>query len=408
LEHRVNRRRIVVTGIGVVSPIGSDVSVFWEALVSGRSGVGPIRKADGSAFRTSVAAEVKDFDPRDHVDGRTARNIDPSAVLVLAAARAALTDAELDVRQADVGVVVGLDAAYGSVSRAALALERQGPIGVESFGLVQMAPATAGALVARTLGLRAAHFAVSGACASGAVAILQAWNLIQLGYASAAIAACGSILEPLLLAACENARVLSPNPDPATASRPFDLNRDGFVAGEGAAALVLEERREAATRGAQLYAEVLGGWQNASNEGFTVNDPVSSARCIREALRFAGVERSEVDLVSAHATSTKLGDRQEAEALASVFGGRRVPAFAAKSSLGHCLSAAGGLESVAAVLAIRDGVAPPTLNYEHPDPACKVDCVPNLARRMAVQTVLKNSFGFGGVNCCLVFRECHG
>jgi 3-oxoacyl-[acyl-carrier-protein] synthase II len=205
------------------------------------------------------------------------------------------------------------------------------------------------------------------------------------------------------VAACLSARVLSRCPDPARASRPFDRDRDGFVLSEGSAALVLEELGHARRRGAPAYAELLGGCQTSSIAGFTVNDADDCAACIRRALARAGVEPDGIDLVSAHAPSTPLGDRQEAEALNAVFNGRRVPVFAAKSSLGHSMAATAALESIASVLAIRDGVAPPTLHYEVPDPECDVDCIPGSARRLPVRRVLKNAFGFGGVNCSLVF-----
>jgi 3-oxoacyl-[acyl-carrier-protein] synthase II len=403
----VARRRVVVTGLGVVSPLGNTVEEFWSGLVSGRSGVGPIRRFDASGLTTSVAAEVQEFDPLEHADGRTVRTTDPSAIYLLAACREAIEGAELT-RASDpsaVAVVVGLDTAQVSLRKAALGLEREGQIGVDSYSLIQGLPDTAGSLVAHTWGLRGPQFALSAACASGVVSLLQAWNLIQLGYADAAVAGGTATLDPLVVATCAAARILTQNPDPATASRPFDRLRDGFVIGEGAAAIILEDREHALARGAPIVAELLGGWQNSSTAGYTVNPAADIARCLREALEATSVDPSEIDLVGAHATSTPLGDRQEAEAIGDVFGGRPVPAFAAKSMLGHGMSAAGSLESVALLLALREGISPPTINYEHPDPDCEVDCVPNEARPMPIRTAIKNSFGFGGVNCCLVLRK---
>jgi 3-oxoacyl-(acyl-carrier-protein) synthase len=403
---KLGHRRVAVTGLGVVSPVGNTVPLLWDALVAGRSGIAPIEKFDSSRITVPIAAEVKDFDPADHADGRTIRTNDPGAIYQLAAAREAFADAGLAEapRPSAFGVIIGLDVPYQSVSRAAVGFDRSGQLGVDATSIVQSLPATAGALVAHTFGLRGAQNAVSGACASGAVAILQAWNLIQLGYVDAAVAGCASTLDASLIASCAAARVLSENPDPVTASRPFDLERDGFVIGEGAAALVLEAERHAAARSAPVYAELLGGWQGTSVAGFTVNPAEDCAACMTAALEASGVDASEVDVVSAHATSTRIGDRQEAAALGAVFGECSVPSFAAKSVLGHCMTASAGLETLALLLAMRDGIAPPTMNQSRPDPECKVDCVPNEARRLPIRVGLKNSFGFGGVNCCLVFR----
>jgi 3-oxoacyl-[acyl-carrier-protein] synthase II len=400
-------RRVVVSGLGVISPVGNTVDDFWTALVAGRSGVGPISRFDASGLTASVAAEVKGFDPLEHADGRTVRTTDPSAIYLLAACREAIAGADLTAAPTDAGavaVVVGLDVAQESLRRSALGLDRDGQLGVDSFALVQGLPDTAGSLVAHTWGFRGPLFALSAACASGVVCLLQAWNLIQLGYADAAVAGSTATLDALLVATCAAARILTRNPDPASASRPFDRLRDGFVIGEGASAVILETLEHAEARGAPVIAELLGGWQDSSTSGYTVNPAEDIGRCLRRALHTTGVDPSEIDLVGAHATSTPLGDRQEASALRDVFADRTVPAFAAKSMLGHGMSAAGGLETVALLLAMRDGIAPPTINYEHPDPDCVVDCIPNRARKMPVRTALKNSFGFGGVNCCLVFR----
>jgi 3-oxoacyl-[acyl-carrier-protein] synthase II len=404
------RRRVAITGIGVVSPVGNSVPAFWDSLLAGRSGVAKIQGFDTSRVAVDIGAEIKNFDPSAHADGRTVRTQDPAAIYELAAAREALDDAGLTEipRPSAFGAVIGLDVPYHSVARAAVGFEQSGQIGVDAFAIVQSLPDTAGALVAHTFGLRGAQYAVSGACASGAVALLQAWNMIQLGYVDAAVAGCASTLDASLVATCAAARVLSHNPDPVTASRPFDLDRDGFVLGEGAAAFVLEDERAAAARDATIYAELLGGWQATSVAGFTVNPAEDCGGCMAAALDSTGIDRSEVDVVGAHATSTRLGDRQEAEALRQVFGARSVPAFAAKSVLGHCMSASAGLETAALLLAMRDGIVPPTINQERPDPACDVDCVPNEARRLPIRVALKDSFGFGGVNCCLVFRAWDG
>ncbi len=402
--------RVVVTGLGVVSPLGSSVAGFWEALVAGRSGVTGDLRFDAGGLACSVAAHVRGYDPLDHVDPRVARVADPSAVMLVAAARQALRQGELEHPPvpAEVGVVAGVDVALASLGRTALALERDGPLGVNAFAIVQGLPNGASGLVAQQMELRGAHFALSGACASGAVAVLQAANLIRLGHLRAAVAGCASTLDRMLAASCSAARVLTRNPDPAGASRPFDADRDGFVIGEGAAALLLEDRDHALERGVPILAEIAGGWQTASISGSTVNPADDGAACMRAALGSAGVDASRVDLVSAHATSTRLGDAQEAAALGAVFGERRVPAFAAKSVLGHCMSAAAGLELVALILAMREGVAPPTVNRRTPDPECDVNCVPDLARAVEARIGLKNAFGFGGVNCVLVLRRGEG
>lgn len=404
------RPRVVVTGLGVVSPLGSSVAEFWDALRVGRSGVTDELRFDADGLACSVAAHVRGYDPLDHVDPRVARISDPSAVMLLAAARAALRDGALDRPPvaAEVGVVAGVDVALASVGRTALALDRDGPLGVDAFAIVQGLPNGASGLVAQQMGLRGAHFALSAACASGAVAVLQAANLIRLGQLRAAVAGCSSTLDRMVAASCSAARVLTRNPDPASASRPFDAGRDGFVIGEGAAALLLEDRDRALERGVPILAEIAGGWQTASISGSTVNPAEDGAACMRAALASAQLDASDVDLVSAHATSTRLGDAQEAAALGTVFGPRRVPAFAAKSVLGHCMSAAAGLELVALILAMRDGVAPPTVNRRQADPECDVDCVPDVARAVNARIGLKNAFGFGGANCVLVLRRGDG
>jgi 3-oxoacyl-[acyl-carrier-protein] synthase II len=401
------RRRVVVTGLGVVSPVGLGAAAFWQALVSGRSGIAPISKFDPEGLRTSIAAEVRGFDPHDHADGRTLRTNDPSAIYLLAAAREALIDAGLErpPDPATIGVVVGLDAAQQSIARAALSLEQKGPLGVDAYAVIQGMPNSAGALVAQQFGLRGAQFAVAAACASGATSLLTAWNLLQLGFVDAVVAGSTTTLDRFIMSGFAAARVLSPTTDPATACRPFDRLRDGFVLGEGSAAVVVEDLGHAEQRGANIYAELLGGWQSSSIVGWTVNPAADCAACMEAALRVSRIQPDEVELVGAHATSTQVGDSQEAEALQLVFGDRRVPAFAAKSMLGHCMSAGGGLETVAAILALRHAIAPPTINYRNPDPRCAVDCIPNEARPLAARVVLKNSFGFGGANCCLVLRR---
>jgi 3-oxoacyl-[acyl-carrier-protein] synthase II len=400
------RRRVAVTGLGAVSPVGNTVPEFWEALVAGTSGVARIQKFDTSRVDVSIGAEVKGFDPLDYADARTVRRNDPTAIYQLAAAREAMADAGLTEVPCPsaFGVVIGLDVAYQSIVRASHGLERLGQLGVDVYALLQALPGTAPALVAHTFGLRGATNAVAASCASGAVALLQAWNMIQLGYVEAVLAGCVSALDEGLVATSASARVLSKSTDPPAASRPFDLGRDGFVLGEGAAAFILEAEEHARERGTRIHAEFLGGSQTASIAGFTINPAEDCAGCMASALRATGTDPSEIDVVGAHATSTILGDKQEAEALRRIFGARAVPAFAAKSVLGHCMSASAGLETAAVLLAMRDGIAPPTINHVHPDPDCDVDCVPNEARRLPIRVALKNSFGFGGVNCCLVFR----
>jgi 3-oxoacyl-[acyl-carrier-protein] synthase II len=402
----VSAPRIVVTGLGAVSPLATSADGLWDALVAGASGVRSLERIDPDGLGTSVAGEVRGFDPLEHADARTVRASDPASVYLLAAAGEALAQAGLDPppAPASVGVVAGVDVQHASVGRAALGMARDGRLGVDAYAIVQGLPACASGLVAHRHGLRGVQFAVSGACASGAVAILQAAAQIRLGYASAMVAGCASTLDRLLIGCCVAARVLTANPDPATASRPFDLRRDGFVIGEGAAALVLEDADHAQRRGAVALAELAGGWQTASTSGFTVNPAADAAACIEGALAAAGVAPSEVDLVGAPATSTRVGDAQEASALRAVLGERRVPTFAAKSALGHCMSAAAGLETVALVRALVDGVVPPTLNLREPDPDCDVDCATG-ARSVDARVALKDAFGFGGVNCCLVFRR---
>ena len=401
------RPRVLVTGLGVVSPLGNRVETFWEELVAGKSGVAPIRRFDASALKTWTAAEVEGFDPAAHADAETIRGNDPASIYLLAAAREAIDDAGPNALadRARVATIVGFDGALETLENASLELERHGLRGVDASTLASGLPVSATEVVARAFRLRGPRHALAATCASGAVALLQAWNLIRLGAADVAVAGGTSSLVRAVVAGFAAARVLSSSRDPAFASRPFDRLRDGFVIGEGAGAIVLERSDRALGRGAVVYAELAGGWQNSSIAGFTVNEPISCAACMQGALRTAATQPDEIDLVSAHATSTPVGDRQEAAALERVFGRRRVPVFAAKSALGHCMSAAGVLETAAGILAIRDGIAPPTINFREPDPECDVDCVPNTARPLPVRAVLKNSFGYGGINCCLVLRR---
>jgi len=408
-------RRVVVTGLGAVTPIGNDVAQYWEGLRSGRNGVAAITLFDASRHACRFAAEVKDFDPTGWLEPKEAKRWDRFCQFGVVAAKQAVQDAGLsidDTNRTRVGVSIG--SGVGGLlmmETQAQVLNDRGPDRVTPFCVPMMIPNMATGLTAIALGARGPSSAVATACAAGSNAIGDAFRQIQLGLADVMI--CGgaeSAITPLGVAAFASAKALSfRNDDPATASRPFDLERNGFVIGEGAGMLVLESLDHALARGATPLAEIVGYGTTCDAHHITSPSPggVGGAEAMRLAQVDAGLKPEDVDYVNAHGTSTQANDSNETAAIKSALGerARQIPVSSTKSMTGHLLGGSGGIEAVASVLAIGHNLVPPTINYRTPDPACDLDVVPNVARDHIVNVVLSNSFGFGGHNVCLAFRR---
>jgi 3-oxoacyl-[acyl-carrier-protein] synthase II len=403
---------VVVTGLGLVSPIGNSVDEAWTALVAGRTGVGPITRFDASEFPVRIAAEVKDLDVAGVVDAKAARRMDRCTHLVLAAAREAERDAGLDVAAAGdrAGTAIGTAlGGVGSFEQTVRQLEVRGPERLSPFAIVQTLPNLPGGWVSIELGTRGPLLAESTACAASNMAIGDAVDAIRLGRADVMV--CGGTeapVTPVAVAGFAAMRALSTrNDDPASASRPFDRGRDGFVIAEAAAVLVLEESEHARARGARVYAEIAG--YGVSSDANHVSDPdpvgANAARAVAMALADAELEPKDVGYVNAHGTSTPAGDAAETRVLKLVFGDQLPFVSSTKGATGHTLGAAGAVEAVFTVLALHHGVLPPTINQSDPDPDCDLDTLPNTARAEQVDVALSNSFGFGGHNSVVAFRR---
>ncbi|MEW6568982.1 MAG: beta-ketoacyl-ACP synthase II [Chloroflexota bacterium] len=414
----MRRTRVVVTGMGCISPLGNTVDDTWKALIAGRSGVGPITQFDASQFKTRFAAEVKEFDPEALLGRREARRMDRFTQFAVVAAGQALEHSGLridDHNRDRVGVIIGTGiGGVGTLIRETEKLRDRGPHWVSPFLVPMMLPDTAAGQVAITYGLRGPNMAVVTACATGANAIGEAAEIIRRGAADVMIAggAEAGIVPPALAGFNVMDAVSTRNEDPQGASRPFDLDRDGFVMGEGAGALVLESEESAQARGAQVLAEVAG--YGANNDAYHISAPLEdgsgAAACMRRALEDAGLQPEDIGYINAHGTSTRLNDASETAAIKSVFGERayEVPVSSTKSMTGHLLGAAGAVEAIFSILALLRGLIPPTINYHTPDPKCDLDYVPNKARKASLRHVLSNSFGFGGHNACLIFSRLLG
>jgi len=410
------KRRIVVTGVGAVTPLAVGAEQSWQALCQGKSGVGRITKFDASGFKTQIAAELKDFHPEDFLDKKKVRRTDSFIHYALAATRMALDDAGLSIDSANasrVGVGVG-SCAGGMVTyeKNLFVLQQEGPGGVSPFFITGFIANMAAAEIAMNFGAKGPSRCVVTACATGSDSIGDAFRLIQHGQADAMIAGgSDAYILPVGIAGLDKMRAISRrNDEPEKASRPFEKDRDGFVLGEGAGVLILEELGWAKRRGAKVYAEIVGYGSNL--DGFHVTEPdwENQAKCIKLALDDAGISPHEVDYVNAHGTSTQLNDLAETKAIKAALGqhSRSVPVSSNKSMIGHLLAAAGAVEAIFTILAIRDGTIPPTTNYDTPDPECDLDYVPNVARKAEVNTAISNSFGFGGFNATLVFKKFRG
>jgi len=409
----VNKRRVVITGVGAITPLGTGASKSWQALCQGKSGVARITKFDPSGFKCQIAAEVKDFHPEDFLDRKKIRRTDAFIHYTLVATRMALDDAGLSINggNADkVGAIIGTCAAGMITYEKNLSdLKEQGPDSVSPFFLPGFLPNMAVGEVSIVFGAKGPSKCVATACATGSHAIGDAFRIIQYGEADAVIAGgSDAYIIPLALAGLDRMRAISRrNDEPEKASRPFDKNRDGFVLGEGAGILILEELGFALKRGAKIYAELLGYGSNIDGLHITEPDWENQVRCIRLALNDAGILPQEVDYINAHGTSTMLNDIAETKAIKAALGehAREVAVSSNKSMIGHLLGATGAVEAIFTALTIRDSIIPPTINYDTPDPECDLDYVPNVARKAEVNVALSNSFGFGGANASLIFRK---
>jgi len=409
------RRHVVITGLGAVTPLGNDVPTMWEGLLAGRSGVGPITLFNPSPMEVRIAAEVKGFDPVALFGRRQARRNDRFALFALEAARQAIADAGLRFEGADgreVGVLIGT--AIGGLLTLLKnydVLQASGPRRVSPFMVPMMMPNAASAVIAITYGLHGPNFSLASACATGTHAIGTAAEVIRRGHAEVMI--CGgseAVINALSLSAFKNMGAVSTrNDEPERASRPFDAGRDGFVMGEGAGVLVLESLEHARRRNARIICELAGHGATADAYHITAPDEAGqgAAWAMERALDDAGLAPEEVDYINAHGTSTLLNDRTETQAIRAVFGPHadQLAVSSTKSMLGHLMGAAGAVEAIACIKSLETGWVHPTLNYEHPDPECDLDYVPNQARRLEPRVVLSNSFGFGGHNGCLALRR---
>jgi 3-oxoacyl-[acyl-carrier-protein] synthase II len=411
----LSRRRVVVTGLGIISPVGNGVPEAWKHILAGTSGITRITRFDPSPFSSQIAGEVKNFDPAQHLSAKETRRFDTFIHYGLAAAIEAIKDAGLDFereQREQVGVCIGSGiGGLPLIEETHKTMLASGPRKISPFFIPGSIINMLAGQLSIMYGLKGPNLALVTACTTANHCIGDAGRLIEYGDADVMIAG-GSeaCVSPLVLGGFCAARALSSrNDDPAAASRPWDKDRDGFVLGEGAGILALEEYEHARKRGARIYCELAGYGMSADAHHITApcEDGEGAVRCMANAMRNAGVKREQVDYINAHGTSTPLGDVAETVALRNCFGdhARKLAVSSTKSMTGHLLGAAGGVEAVFSSLAIHEQVAPPTINLHHPDPKCDLDYVPNTARRMKIDVAISNSFGFGGTNGSLVFRK---
>ncbi|MCS6285612.1 MAG: 3-oxoacyl-[acyl-carrier-protein] synthase [Nitrospirota bacterium] len=407
-------RRIVVTGLGLVTPLGTGVDKTWAALCAGQSGIGRITKFDPAAYDAQIAGEVRDFDPAQFIEKKEIKKMDTFIHYAVGAAQLAVDDAGLKVAPEEatkVGVYIGSGiGGLGSIEHYHEVLKEKGPGRVSPFFIPMTIINLASGQVAIRIGAKGPNSCAVTACATGNHCIGDAFRLIQHGNADVMVAGgAEAAITPLGVAGFAAAKALSfRNDEPARASRPFDKDRDGFVLGEGAGVVVLEELEHARRRGARIYAELIGYGMNSDAYHITAppEEGEGAVRCMELALKDAGIAKDQIGYINAHGTST-MADAIETRAIKQVFGEQayKIPVSSTKSMTGHLLGAAGGIEAVFSILALHHGLLPPTINLENPDPACDLDYVPNTARAVPIKTALSNSFGFGGVNACLIFRR---
>jgi len=408
-------RRVVITGVGALTPVGNTAEEFWASLQQGRSGIGPITKFDAAGYPTRIAGEIRNFDEAKYVDKKESRRLDPYLKYAIANSAMAVEDAALDPAKVDAtrfGVLIG--SGIGGITtliegedvRKTKGFDRVSPFVIPML-IVNMAPG----LVSMRFGAKGPNTSIVTACASGNHAIGDAARLIERGDADVMIAGgAEAIIVPLTIAGfCSMKAMSTRNEEPEKASRPFDAARDGFVCGEGAGIVILEALEHAVRRDARIYAEVVGYGMTADAHHMTAPDPEGdgATRAMQLALNDAGIAPSAIGYINAHGTSTPYNDKFETIAIKRVFGddARRLAVSSTKSMTGHLLGAAGGIEAVATVLALHHGLLPPTINYETPDPECDLDYVPNQARKVDVEYAMSNAFGFGGTNATLAFRK---
>ena len=409
------RRRVVVTGIGAVSPLGNDVESSWQNLIDGQSGAATIEQWDASAYPVTFACELKDFDPKNWIDHKQARRMDRFAQMIVAAARQAEADSGLDVapeaERVGASIATGIGGLQAFQDCYDVLLER-GPDRVNPFSIPQIIPNMGAAWVSMELGTRGPLSSQCTACAASNMAIGEAGDMIRLGRADVVFAGGTEAgITPVGIAGFSAMRALARrNDEPEKASRPFDADRSGFVMGEAGAVIVLEDLEHARARGAKMYAELLGYGLSSDAAHVTEPDPSGKnpARAMNMAFRDASISPDEVDYINAHGTSTPLGDASETKVIKLALGeevARKTPVSSTKGATGHCLGAAGAIEAIFTILAVNKNTLPPTINYETADPDCDLDYVPNEAREANVRVGVSNSFGFGGHNACIVLRE---
>ncbi len=408
-------RRVVITGLGMVSPLGIGVEKTWQALVQGKSGVVRITKFDPTGFDTQIAAEVKDFVPENFMEKKEIKRMDIFIQYAMASAMMAMEDAQLPItpQNADrVGVVVGAGlGGLTTIESFHKVLMEKGPGRISPFFIPALIVNEAPGQISIRFGAKGPNYSVVTACATGNHNIGDAWRMIQQGDADAIIAGgVEATITPLAVSGFNAMKALSTrNHEPEKASRPFDKDRDGFVMGEGCGIIILEEMNSALDRGAKIYAEIIGYGLNGDAYHITAPAPdgEGAARCMAMALKSAGISPEEVDYINAHGTSTEYNDLYETMAIKAVFKehAKKLAVSSTKSMTGHLLGGAGGVEAIFTVLTIHRGVIPPTINYDTPDPECDLDYVPNVARMADVRVALSNSFGFGGTNAVLIFKK---
>ncbi len=410
----MEKRRVVVTGVGAVTPLGNDVETTWNNIVSGVSGIGPLTRVNADDFPAKVAAEVKDFDPTAYLDKKDARKMDRFAQFAVAASIMAVKDADLDINEENserVGVWIG--SGIGGMETFETQHNnflQKGYRRVSPFFVPMLIPDMAAGQVSIILGARGVNSCTVTACATGTNSIGDAFKVIQRGDAIAMITggAEAPITNMSVAGFCANT-ALSTNPDPKTACRPFDADRDGFILGEGAGIIVLEELEHALARGAHIYAEIVG--YGSTGDAYHITAPApggeGGARAMKMAINDGGLKPEEIDYINAHGTSTGYNDKFETAAIKSVFEDHatKLAISSTKSMTGHLLGAAGGVEAIISVLSIKEGIIPPTINYHTPDPECDLDYVPNEARKQDINVALSNSLGFGGHNATIVFKK---
>ena len=410
----MEKRRVVVTGIGAVTPLGNDVETTWNNIVAGVSGIGPLTRVNADDFPAKVAAEVKNFEPGDFIDKKDARKMDRFTQFAVAASLMAVKDAGLDINEENsdrIGVWIG--SGIGGMETFENQYQNflnKGYRRVSPFFVPMLIPDMAAGQVSITLGARGFNSCTVTACATGTNSIGDAFKVIQRGDAIAMVTggAEAPITNMSVAGFCANT-ALSTNPDPKTACRPFDQNRDGFILGEGAGIMVLEDLEHALARGAHIYAEIVGYGATADAYHITAPAPAGEggARAMKMAINDGGLKPEDIDYINAHGTSTAYNDKFETAAIKEVFAdhAKKLAVSSTKSMTGHLLGAAGGIEAIISVLSIKEGIIPPTINYQTPDPECDLDYVPNEARKQEVNVVLSNSLGFGGHNATLVFKK---